>query len=181
MTSQAVAPEYYVVYEKHHDGADGRNDHAVEVKSGYTAHSEFVEEPATDDCSDDSEQNVHNDAFSPAIDDLARDEPGNKSKDDPRNECHWSLRCSVIMLGAISGAANATRRHCGPRRQPRRCGCIHSYAVLLLKARSYLCLILSKLSVVGCAHTDGHRVVRHPGAGRGGKERAEWLVKVGLQ
>ena len=74
-----------MVHDEDHDGADGRDNQAIEIESADAPRSEAVEEPAADDCSADSKKNVHNDAFSSPIDDLAGNEPRNKPKDDPRD------------------------------------------------------------------------------------------------
>jgi len=66
-------------------GADSRDDHAVDIESGHAAHSEDVEEPATDHRSADPKKNVQDGALSGPIDDFAGNEAGNEPKDDPRD------------------------------------------------------------------------------------------------
>ncbi len=70
-----------------HDQQQGRTDdchqQAVEVESANTRHPESGEEPASDDCADDTENDVHHDTLARPADDLAGDEPGDESKYDP--------------------------------------------------------------------------------------------------
>ena len=74
-----------MVHDEKRSGADSGDDHAVEIESGHAAHSEDVEEPATDNCSADPKKNVQDDALSGPIDDFAGNEAGNKPKNDPRD------------------------------------------------------------------------------------------------
>lgn len=72
-----------VVHDEEDGGADSRDHHAIDIESGYAAHSEDVEQPTPDNCSADPEKNVQDDALSGPIDDFAGNEAGNEPKDDP--------------------------------------------------------------------------------------------------
>jgi hypothetical protein len=82
---KARAAEQPMVHDEDHSGADGRDDHAIEIQSGHAAHSGDVEEPAADKRSADPKKNVQNEPFSGSIDDFAGNEAGNEPKDDPRD------------------------------------------------------------------------------------------------
>jgi hypothetical protein len=77
------AAEKPVVHEEEHGGADSRDHHAIDIESGYAAHSEDVEKPTPDYCSADPKKNVQDDALSGSIDDFAGNEAGNEPKNDP--------------------------------------------------------------------------------------------------
>lgn len=95
-------------------------------------HSEESEQPPTDDCANDSKQNVDDDALSSAVDDPAGNETGNESEKDPRKQRHDALhplsesrmankrRASLLVLSLLVnqegfGAAPNVRR---PRSEP---------------------------------------------------------------
>ena len=82
---KAKAAEQPVVHDQEYNGADSRDDHGIEIESGYAPHSEGVEEPAPDNCSSDAKKNVQYDALSGPIDDFAGNEAGNEPNDDPRD------------------------------------------------------------------------------------------------
>jgi hypothetical protein len=82
---KASAAEQSVVHHENRCGADGRDDHAIEIESGHAAHSDDVEEPAPDKCSADPKKYVQDEPFSGPIDDSAGNEAGNEPKDDPRD------------------------------------------------------------------------------------------------
>jgi len=84
--------EQRVINDEEHNGAERRDDNAIEIESVHTAHSEDVEEPAADNCSADPKQNVQDDALASPIDDFAGNEARNEPNDDPRDNLHDILR-----------------------------------------------------------------------------------------
>jgi len=84
--------EQRVIDGEEHNGAERRDDDAIEIESGHAAHSEDVEEPTADNCSADPKQNVQDDALAGPIDDFAGNEAGNEPNDDPRDNWHEILR-----------------------------------------------------------------------------------------
>jgi hypothetical protein len=81
---KARPTEQPVVYDEEHSGTGGRDHHAVEIEPGHAPHSEGVEEPAANNCSDNPKKSVQDDALSGPIDDFAGNEAGNEPKDNPR-------------------------------------------------------------------------------------------------
>ena len=63
--------EQRVIDDEEHNGAERRDDNAIDIEPGHAAHSEDVEEPAADNCPADPEQNVQDDALASPIDDFA--------------------------------------------------------------------------------------------------------------
>ena len=53
-----------VVDHEHHDCADDRYEKTIEIESGDSGVAERVEEPAADDGSDDSENDIEQDSLS---------------------------------------------------------------------------------------------------------------------
>src|SRR6185312_6825212 len=59
---------------------------AVGIDSIHAPHAEAVEQPATDDGAVDAQKNIHDEAFSGSVDDLARDVAGNEPENDPADD-----------------------------------------------------------------------------------------------
>src|SRR5438270_13358 len=75
-----------VVDDQHHDGADHRDEHAVEVEAGHPGGAELGEQPAADDRADDAEHDVEDEPLAGLVDDLAGDEAGDQPEHDPADE-----------------------------------------------------------------------------------------------
>jgi len=58
--------------QKSRSGASDK--YAIEIQTRYARITEHVEDPASDNCSDDPEQNVEHNAFAVMIDQVTRDE-----------------------------------------------------------------------------------------------------------
>jgi len=63
-----------VVHNEDDDGAGDADQDAVEVEAGHTHPSELLEEPASDNCADDAENDVQQEALARLVDDLAGEE-----------------------------------------------------------------------------------------------------------
>jgi signal transduction histidine kinase len=63
-----------VIDDEEKDGADHRDQQAVDVQPGDTRVPESAEQPAADERPDDAEDDVHEDALTRLVDDLAGDE-----------------------------------------------------------------------------------------------------------
>jgi hypothetical protein len=75
-----------VIQDQNDYGADYGNEHAIEVQPGHTALTHRIEEPTADKGSDDSENDVQNDALPGFVDQLTGDESRDESEDDPGNK-----------------------------------------------------------------------------------------------
>ena len=77
-----------VIGHQHDDRSYHGNHHAVEIKTGDPASTQGAENDATHDCPDNAEKEVHKEAHSGLIHDLAGDEPGDQAQYDPSNYGH---------------------------------------------------------------------------------------------
>jgi hypothetical protein len=93
-----------VVDKEHRDGANDGHEQALEVETAHSRHSmdvsEFAEgseEPAANDGSDDTEEDVHDESLTLTIDDLAGDEARDEPEDDPHQHRHgWFLSSQLV-------------------------------------------------------------------------------------
>src|SRR5579872_2966375 len=65
------------------DGARNRDEQAVQVEPGHAGHPEKIEEPAAGDRSNDAKDEVEHESFARLVDELAGDEAGQHSENDP--------------------------------------------------------------------------------------------------
>src|ERR1700736_5282185 len=91
ITGRARSPAKRTTEQQDDDRADYRDEHAVEVEAGHSRLAEGGEEPAADDRADDAKQDVDEQPLAGLVDDLAGDEAGNQSEDDPGDDRHRAL------------------------------------------------------------------------------------------
>jgi signal transduction histidine kinase len=84
--SVTKAAKHRMVDEQHQGSPDDRDDGAIDVEPAGPRHSEEPEQPPTDDRANDSKQNVDDDPLASAVYDLAGNETGNESENDPRKQ-----------------------------------------------------------------------------------------------
>lgn len=65
---------------------------AADAEIGHAGTAEKVEQPATDDRSDDAKQNVYDGALACGADDLARDQAQPQAQQDPHEHGHPTLQ-----------------------------------------------------------------------------------------
>jgi hypothetical protein len=77
--------------ETTYDGGTGAVN-AADVEPGHAGTAEKVEQPATDDRSEDAKQNVYDGAFARGADDLARDQAQPQAQQDLHDHGHQPSR-----------------------------------------------------------------------------------------
>ena len=80
---ESGSPHQCVVDDQHDNGADDRDKHRVQVKSGDALAAQSAEDRAADQRAEDAERDVPNAAFATAVYDVAGDEPGDETEHDP--------------------------------------------------------------------------------------------------
>src|SRR5688500_4069907 len=83
-----LTPGDGVIQPQHHNGADGRDDHAPDVEAGDAAGAERGEQEAADHRADNAEHDVHQQALAGAHVNLAGNEARDKTQDNPGNDPH---------------------------------------------------------------------------------------------
>src|SRR6185437_8500595 len=85
--AQSSPPGDRVIDQKHDDGADDRHEGGIE-EAAFGGVTQRLKQRAADKCADESEGDVDQTAFAPAVDDAAGDEAAQKSDDDPPDDMH---------------------------------------------------------------------------------------------
>jgi hypothetical protein len=75
-----------VIVDQQNYGADHRDEKTIKVESTDAAGTKDVEYPATRQRTQNAQKNVDEDTLTLPVYDLAGDEPGNETKDDPDQE-----------------------------------------------------------------------------------------------
>ena len=81
-----------MVDHQHDDGPDHGDDEAVEVEAGDRRGTDQREQEAADDRADYAKNNVEQEALARFVDDLAADESGDETEQNPSNKRHHRLR-----------------------------------------------------------------------------------------
>src|SRR5215467_1974209 len=81
-------PSDCVIGQKHDHSADDRDKHAVQTETGQARLTKETEQPATDERTDHTENDVEEKALPPAVDDLASDETGDQPENNPTENRH---------------------------------------------------------------------------------------------
>ena len=89
LESQRAAPKDQVINQQHNDGANDGHDNAVKVQSGDIALPEkSCSQKAANDGSNNSENNIQDEAFAGFIYYFAGDKARDEAKDKPRYNRH---------------------------------------------------------------------------------------------
>ena len=81
-------------------GTDDRDEHAVQVETGYPCRAKKLKQPAANKGPDNPEDYVEEETFSFPIHDLAGDEPGDQSENDPADDGHFRAPVKRSGFGA---------------------------------------------------------------------------------
>ena len=79
-------PAEGVIDEQKDHSADYGHKYAVEVDTSNAGFSERLKHPAAEDCADNAKQDIENDSFTAVVHQVAGDETGDQSQEDPREE-----------------------------------------------------------------------------------------------
>src|SRR5690348_10964217 len=111
-----AAGKQQVVDDQEHDRANHGDPQAVEVESGHSGHAEPAEQPAADHGANDAEHDVQEKSFARFVDDLAGDESGDESENDPGDEGHETSGCRRFgtRLSGPDGREWIYNMDCGP-------------------------------------------------------------------
>src|SRR5277367_5068810 len=77
-----------VINEEDDYGASHGDQETVEIHAGYTGQAQESGEPSADDGADDAQNDVHDEALAPFINQLASDETGDQTEHDPGENRH---------------------------------------------------------------------------------------------
>src|ERR1700674_5837135 len=83
-----------VNHQEHHRSGN-RDTNAVEIQARYACRAEHLKKPTADNRADYTQQNVEHNALAVVIDQVAGDEPGDQSKQNPSEERHNTSRPSL--------------------------------------------------------------------------------------
>jgi hypothetical protein len=86
--SRSATTHYRIVDQQHHNRTHHRNDHAPNVQTGDARRTKSVEQKTAHESAHNSERDVEPKSLALSVDNLASDEPGDQSKDDPTNDTH---------------------------------------------------------------------------------------------
>ena len=86
------SPSEEVVENQQNHRAGSRYEEAVEVESAYARGSKHAEQPATGKSAYNTQQDVEQYALASPIDNLAADESGNQTENDPGQKRHGLFR-----------------------------------------------------------------------------------------
>ena len=75
-----------VIHNEHDDSADYGDEHAPKIEPRDTCPAETLEQPATNNASDNPQDNVEEEAFPLSVYDLASYETGDQSENDPADD-----------------------------------------------------------------------------------------------
>ena len=84
-SKQTTAAHYGMVDDEHDHRADDSNEDAVEVQTCNRSGAEGREQIATHDRPDDAEYEIENEPLTRFVDDLACDETGDETQNEPCN------------------------------------------------------------------------------------------------
>ena len=93
----ATATRYSVIDQQHHNRADDRDNHAVNIQTCHSRCSEQIKQKSANKSANDSKRNVEPKALALPIDDLAADETGDETENDPRDNGHALLPRSCCL------------------------------------------------------------------------------------
>jgi len=82
---------YRVVDHKHHDRTNNSDNHAVNVQARNTWCPEQIKQISAYKGTNNSEHDVEPEPLALPIDNLASDEPGDQTKDDPTDDTHLGV------------------------------------------------------------------------------------------
>src|SRR5579872_12440 len=105
-----LAREQQVIDHQEDDRTHYGDQEAVQVQAGDPRHTEGPEQPATEHRADDTEQDVPDEPFARLVDDLAGDEAGDETQNDPRYEGHETSSAAVgLLICDVEGNAASSR------------------------------------------------------------------------
>jgi hypothetical protein len=99
------SPPEGVIENQQNHRSDNRHEETVKVESGYARGSKDMEQPATGKSADNAQQDVEQNALASTVHDLAADEPGNQTENDPSQERHRFPRLSCRQTQRRKGSA----------------------------------------------------------------------------
>jgi hypothetical protein len=96
-----------MIDEQDDDSAAHGYHQAVQIQATYPTRAQESKKPSPNDSTHDTEQNIGQESGSLPIHDLARDESGQQTQQDPSLEGHKSVSSAVRSLGAAESPAAA--------------------------------------------------------------------------
>jgi hypothetical protein len=92
-----------VIDNEDHDRADNSDDKAVNIEARNPRSAKHIEEKAADDGANYAENDIEDEAFTTAIDNLAADKTGNEAQNEPSENRHPEISL-VECFGPVGSA-----------------------------------------------------------------------------